>query len=117
MFFTASAYAADNSTEVATSVSDAIQTNFMSFVPMLMIFAVFYFLLIRPQEKKRKEQINLISSVQRGETIITNSGIYGKVDKINESDATIDLEIAKNVVIKIAKDSVAEIISRKKDNK
>ena len=117
MFSTASAYAADNSTEVATSATEVMQNNFMSFVPMLMIFAVFYFLLIRPQEKKRKEQINLISSVQRGETIITNSGVYGKVDNINESDASIDLEIAKNVVIKIAKDSVADIVSRKKDNK
>jgi preprotein translocase subunit YajC len=117
MFSPAYAYAADNSSEIATSTVDVIQNNLMSFVPMLMIFAVFYFLLIRPQEKKRKEQMNLISSVQKGETIITNSGIYGKVENIDESKATIELEIAKNVVIKIARDSIVDIISRKKDNK
>jgi preprotein translocase subunit YajC len=117
MFFTSYAYAADNASANSTSVMDAIQSNFMSFVPMLMIFAVFYFLLIRPQEKKRKEQENLIASVQRGETVITHAGLYGKVDRINESDLSIDLEIAKDVVIKIAKSSIADVVSRKKTSK
>ena len=100
MFFTASAYAADNSAEVATSATEVMQNNFMSFVPMLMIFAVFYFLLIRPQEKKRKEHEELINSVKKGEEIITHGGIFGKVVKIHD-DNIIDLEIAQNTIIKI----------------
>ncbi len=97
-----------------TNSFDNIQNNLMSFVPMLMIFAVFYFLLIRPQEKKRKEHEALIGSVKKGEDILTHAGIYGKVEKLNDSDSSLDLEIAKNVTIKISKSSVADILSRKK---
>jgi preprotein translocase subunit YajC len=101
------------------NMSDLLQSNFMSFVPMLLIFLVFYFLLIRPQEKKRKEQEDLVASVKKGEEILTHSGIYGKVDKINDGDNSVDLEISKNVVIKIAKSAIADIFSRKekKDKK
>lgn len=108
-------------TTIATPLPEApskIESTWTSFVPMILIFAVFYFLLIRPQEKKRKEQENLITSVKKGEDVSTTGGIYGRVTKINESDATIMLEIADNVVIKIAKAAILDITSRKaQDNK
>ena len=97
-----------------TNAFDNIQNNLMSFVPMLMIFAVFYFLLIRPQEKKRKEHEALVGSVKKGEDILTHAGIYGTVEKINDHDGSLDLEIAKNVTIKVSKSSVADILNRKK---
>ena len=100
----------------SAGLSDMIQNNIMGFVPMILIFIVFYFLLIRPQEKKRKEQEAMIASVQKGEEIITHGGIYGKVEKINDTDASIDLEIAKNTVIKISKNAIADITSRIKEN-
>ena len=102
------------SSDSSTALSEIMQSNFMSFVPMILIFIVFYFLLIRPQEKRRKDQEALILSVQKGEQIVTHGGIHGRVEKINDADSSIDLEIAKNVVIKISKSAIADIVSRAK---
>ena len=84
-----------------------------SLVPMVLIFVVFYFLLIKPQEKKRKLQEQLVSTVKPGEEVITHSGIYGKVVKVNENDNTVIVSIGHNTEIKILKSSIAEIPSRK----
>lgn len=97
----------------SNNLSEVIQSNLMGFVPMILIFIVFYVLLIRPQEKKRKEHEELIHSVQKGEEIITHGGIFGKVVKIHD-DNIIDLEIAQNTIIKISKNAIADIISREK---
>ena len=86
-------------------------------IPMILIFAVFYFLLIRPQEKRRRQQESFVSGVKKGEEIITNSGIFGVVTKINDSDNSVEIEIAKDVQVKILKSSIADIISRKKEIK
>ena len=98
----------------SNNLSEVIQSNLMSFVPMILIFIVFYVLLIRPQEKKRKEHEELINSVKKGEEIITHGGIFGKVVKIHD-DSIIDLEIAQNTIIKISKSAIADIISREKE--
>ncbi len=84
-----------------------------SLVPMVLIFVVFYFLLIKPQEKKRKQQEQLVSTVKPGEEIITHSGIYGKVVRVNENDGTAIISIGNNVEVKILKSSIADIPSRK----
>ena len=100
--------------DASANTTELVQTNLMSFVPMLLIFAVFYFFLIRPQEKKRQQHEQMVDSVQKGEDIVTHGGIYGRVEKINANDGSIELEITKNVTIKIAKSAIAEIVSRKK---
>ena len=79
---------------------------------MLLIFIVFYFLLIRPQEKKRRQQEQLVSGVKKGEEVLTNAGFFGTVTKINDSDNTIMVQIAKDIEIKVLKNSVADIVSR-----
>ena len=85
---------------------------FSSLVPMVLIFAVFYFLLIRPQEKRRRAQNDLISSVKVGEEIVTNAGIYAIVKKVND-DGTLNAEISDNVDVKILKTAVNDITNRK----
>jgi len=95
-------------------------SGWMSLVPMVLIFVVFYFLLIRPQEKKRRNQETLVSGVKKGEEVMTNSGLFGVVTKINDSDNTVMVQIAKDVEVKVLKNSIADIISRSKkveDNK
>lgn len=82
--------------------------------PMVLIFGVFYFLLIRPQEKKRKAQEQLVSTVKPGEEVLLHSGIYGKVTKVNENDSTMIVQIAENTEIKVMQSAIADIISRKK---
>lgn len=92
---------------------ESLQTGWTSLVPMVLIFVVFYFLLIRPQDKKRRAQEELVGGVKKGEEVLTNSGIYGTVTKINDSDGTIELTIAKDIAIKILKSAIEDIVSRK----
>ncbi len=87
-----------------------------SLAPMILIFVVFYFFLIRPQEKKRKTQEDLIKTVKKGEEIITHSGMYGVISKVSD-DGTIEVEFSKGVHVKMSRASVADIISRKKEAK
>lgn len=77
-------------------------------MPFGLMFLVFYFLMIRPQQKKMKEQENLINSIQKGEEIVTQSGIFGKVTEV--ADKIVTLEIANNVRIKILKTQIATVL-------
>jgi len=101
----------DTESDSTPSISSGVE-GLTSLVPMLLIFVVFYFLLIRPQEKKRREQEKLILGVKKGEEILTNSGLFGTVTKINDSDNTIMVQIAKDIEVKVLKNSIADIVSR-----
>jgi len=79
------------------------------FLPIIILFAIFYFLLIRPQQKKAKEHRAMISNLKKGIRIITSGGIYGTIQSID--DTTIGLEIAEKVKIKISRGNVAAVIS------
>lgn len=84
-------------------------------IPMLLVFVVIYFFLIRPQEKRERELKKLIASAKRGEEVIINTGIYGVISRINDNEQTAMLKIADNTEIKILKTSITDIISRNKD--
>ena len=98
--------------EAQTTGAPTVTDGLSSLVPMLLIFVVFYFLLIRPQEKKRREQEKLVVGVKKGEEILTNAGFFGIVTKINDSDNTIMVQVAKDVEVKLLKNSIADIVSR-----
>ncbi len=100
-------------TDAMPATPSLIESGWTSIVPMILIFVVFYFLLIRPQEKKRRHQETLVSGVKKGEEVITNSGMFGTVTKINDSDNTILVELAKGVEVKMFKSSIMDIISRR----
>ncbi len=101
-----------NTSNTPQTVVVPVESGWTSLVPMVLIFVVFYFLLIRPQEKKRHQQKKLVSEVKKGEEIVTNSGIFGIVSKINGSNDTIQVRIAKDVEVKMFKNSITEIVSR-----
>ena len=100
-------------TEIAPIAPEPIQSGWTSMIPMVLIFVVFYFLLIRPQEKRRRAQENLVSSVKKGEEVMTSTGLFGVISKINDSDNTIMLQVAKEVEVKILKSSISDIVGRK----
>lgn len=100
-------------TEIAPIAPEPIQSGWTSMIPMVLIFVVFYFLLIRPQEKRRRAQENLVSSVKKGEEVMTSTGLFGVISKINDSDNTIMLQVAKDVEVKILKSSISDIVGRK----
>ena len=81
-----------------------------SFLPFIIIFVLFYFMLIRPQMKQAKEQRALIDNLKTGDEIISNSGILGKITKLNNQFATI--EIAANVVVKIQRQTIQSLLPK-----
>ncbi|MDG2006812.1 MAG: preprotein translocase subunit YajC [Alphaproteobacteria bacterium] len=77
-------------------------------LPLILIFVVFYFLLIRPQQKKLKSHKEMITNLKKGDKIVTQGGIMGTIHYVNE-DGTISLEVADNVTVKVAKGMVADV--------
>ena len=78
--------------------------GFASFVPLILIFVVFYFLLIRPQQKKAKEHQNYLANLKKGDKVITGGGIHGQITGL--TDTVVTLEIAENVRIKVNRASI-----------
>lgn len=87
------------------SAAQSGEMSFMSFLPMIVIFVLFWFLLIRPQQRKTKLLNRMISELQKGDEVVTNSGILGTIAKVDEQ--FISLEIATNVVITIQRNTIA----------
>jgi preprotein translocase subunit YajC len=84
-----------------------------SFIPILLLFVIFYFLLIRPQQKKQKQHQSLISSLRRGDKIVTNGGLYGTV--VDVKDHVIVLKIADDVKVELVKNAVATVIEKREE--
>jgi preprotein translocase subunit YajC len=85
--------------------------DIMSFLPLLMIFVIFYFLLIRPQQKKMKDHQAMLAAVRRGDKVVTSGGLIGTVSKVN-SDTEVLLEIAENVKVRVVKSMISEVLSK-----
>tara|TARA_B100000963_G_C22211591_1_gene487536 strand:- start:73 stop:375 length:303 start_codon:yes stop_codon:yes gene_type:complete len=84
---------------------------FASFIPLILIFLIFYFLLIRPQQKKQKEHKKLLEGIIRGDEIMTSGGILGKVTKTDGEKLSV--EIAKNVNVTVFRSTVADVLNKK----
>ena len=79
-----------------------------SMMPIILIMAVFYFLMIRPQQKRAKEHAEKVANIRRGDTVVTNSGMIGKVTKVID-DNEILVEVATDVKIKFIKSMIADV--------
>lgn len=82
-----------------------------SFIPLILIFLIFYFLLIRPQQKKAKEHKLLLETIKRGDEILTSGGIVGRVVKADNDNLTV--EISDKVNVKIFRSTVVDVINKK----
>ena len=91
-------------------------SGFAQFIPLILIFVIFYFFLIRPQQKKVKEHKIMVSRLKRGDEVITSGGIIGRIEKIHEDDKA-DLLIADNIIIKIIKSTVQTLLDNSKTKK
>ena len=85
---------------------------FAQFIPLLLIFAIMYFLLIRPQQQKVKQHKAMVDALRRGDQVLTQSGIFGKVTKVKDGDEEVEIEIAKDVKIRLLRSAVASVISK-----
>jgi|TARA_B110000116_G_scaffold200646_1_gene175563 preprotein translocase subunit YajC len=80
------------------------------FIPLILIFVIFYFFLIRPQQKKIKDHKFMVSQLKRGDEIITSGGIIGKIEKVSDNDQ-IELTIAENVTVTIIRSTVQNLLN------
>lgn len=85
--------------------------DFMSFLPLVLIFGVFYFLILRPQQKKVKTHQQMLSDLRRGDRVVTNGGIIGVVSKLL-TDQEVQLEIADNIRVRVIRSMIAEVMSK-----
>ena len=79
----------------------------LSFVPIILIFVIFYFLLIRPQQKKQKQHAEMISKLKKGDHVVTTGGIYGIISTVK--DKTVLLKIDENVKIEVQKNCISYV--------
>jgi preprotein translocase subunit YajC len=79
----------------------------ISFMPLIVIFVIFYFLLIRPQQKKQQKHKEMLTSLKRGDKVITTGGLYGTIEGLTET--TLQLKIANQVKVKISRSAIAGV--------
>ncbi len=84
------------------------------FLPLVLIFAVFYFLLIRPQQQRQKEMKKMLSELKRGDKVITGGGILGAVTKVKDNE--IEVEIAENTRVTVLRDTITAVVNPKPAN-
>jgi preprotein translocase subunit YajC len=85
---------------------------FTSFIPLILIFAIMYFLLIRPQQKKVKQHQAMVAALRRGDQVVTQGGLLGKVTRVKEDEGEIEVEIAPNVKVTVVRSTVASVRSK-----
>ena len=83
-------------------------SGFAQFIPLILIFVIFYFFLIRPQQKKIKDHKAMVGSLKRGDEVITSGGILGKIEKVYEDDK-IDLSISDAITVKVVKSTIQSL--------
>ena len=84
-------------------------SGIVQFLPLILIFAVFYFLLIRPQQKKQKEHREMLKTLKRGDRVLTAGGIIGKVTTVKEGVDEVEVEIAPNVRVNVLRSTIGDV--------
>ena len=85
-------------------------SGFSAFIPLILMFAIFYFLLIRPQQKKAKQHRELLSALKKGDRVVSNGGLHGVITGL--TDDIVTMEIAPKVRVKVSRGSVAGVSKR-----
>ena len=100
----------------AQSAGDASsQSPFFQFIPLILILVVFWFLIIRPQQKKQKEHMRMVGNLRKGDQVVTNGGIFGTITKVG--DDRITLEVTNKVNIQVERQQVARMDKKVTDDK
>ena len=86
-------------------------SGFAQFIPLILIFVIFYFFLIRPQQKKVKEHKLMVSALKRGDEVITSGGIVGKIERVLGDDK-VDILISENVTVQVVQSTIQSLLSK-----
>ena len=82
------------------------------FVPLILIFVIFYFFLIRPQQKRAKEHRAMLGALRRGDSVVTQGGIFAKVTRVKDDSDELELEIAEGVKVRVVRSTIAQVLSK-----
>ena len=85
-------------------------SGFAQFIPLILIFVIFYFFLIRPQQKKVKEHKLMVASLKRGDEVITSGGIVGKIERVLGDDK-VDILISENVTVQVVQSTIQSLLN------
>ena len=86
-------------------------SGFAQFIPLILIFVIFYFFLIRPQQKKVKEHKLMVTALKRGDEVVTSGGIVGKIERVLGDDK-VDILISENVTVQVVQSTIQSILSK-----
>jgi preprotein translocase subunit YajC len=107
--------AAATTAPAAASMDQSTLQTLMRFLPLALVFAVFYFLLIRPQQKQLEKQGQLIKALKKGDKVILSGGLIGTIQKADNDDYLM-VEIAKDVTVKVVRSTVQALVDEKYDD-
>ena len=93
-----------------------MNSQFAQFIPLILIFVIFYFFLIRPQQKRVREHKEMVSSLKRGDEVITSGGIIGVVDRVMEDDR-IEVTIGENTKVQIIRSTITSLLKKEEVKK
>ena len=91
-------------------------SGFAQFIPLILIFVIFYFFLIRPQQKRAKDHKLMVAALKRGDEVVTSGGIVGKVERILGNDK-INLLIAENVTVEVVQSTIQSLLNKPETKK
>ena len=86
-------------------------SGFAQFVPLILIFVIFYFFLIRPQQKKVKQHKAMVASLKRGDEVVTSGGVVGRVEKVYDDDK-VDLSISEGVTVQVIRSTIQSLLNQ-----
>ena len=86
-------------------------SGFAQFIPLILIFVIFYFFLIRPQQKRAKDHKAMVAALKRGDEVVTSGGVIGKIERILGDDK-VDLLISENVTIQVVQSTIQSLLSK-----
>ncbi len=110
--------ATTSKTNTTSSSSSDSQFSMVSFIPLILVFFIIYFLIIRPQAKREAARKEMVNNLKSGNKIMTTSGIAGVISRINSNEDLVEIEIAPSVIVKMRKDAILEVpsVNAKKAN-
>lgn len=121
MFFISDAHAQESDTQPVSNTAQTTATGadttlpapptsqFSAFLPLLLIFCIFYFLMIRPQHKKLKAHAQMVGGLKKGDKVVTSGGIIGTITKLDADAKIIEIEISPGVSVRVLKHTVTEL--------
>jgi len=86
-------------------------SGFAQFIPLILIFVIFYFFLIRPQQKKVKEHKAMVAALKRGDEVVTSGGIVGKIERVLGDDK-VDILISENVTVQVVQSTIQSVLNK-----